>query len=520
MKIKYSHGIVTGSTHLKLGMPCLNKIEIIDENGIAAMVLTDGDDNKESSELCTGIVAKAAAVLLKNRFDDLFATEEDVTKRTMIQSIMQELGKTDLALISMASTLTFVAVKDSRYLAAHIGHGGIIGLAESCTVLSGPQKGLYGNKTNYITDLNASDNLQIDKGYLQEPFGYMLISDGACQSLCDNGTGSPSPVCGTLFGWLREHDGETVGEALVDNINKYFTENTEADITIAMMVSAEDEQIEEGPAAATEEAIQGEDKREQKDQEEASTEDAAEDASKTSDLQNDSIKKAEGKSKLRSYGIFALIAVAVIIGIIFFFQSANDGNNDKNIKADANAEVTTETGIQAEDPEEESYTIEDYYPNVTYSVEDFESFPAGQYEVGIDIPAGEYFFCTGEMLQPDTIEINEESCLSGQLFCMNIQVEEGDTLLSQYSFVSSDLVNPIQPVKGVLISGKYKIGKDLAPGQYTIASIDKALEGRCYFILDGEIGDDVVYEDSDTITVPEEGYAVAYNSMIIIEKID
>ena len=71
MKIKYSHGIVTGSTHLKLGMPCLNKIEIIDDNGIAAMVLTDGDDNKESSELCTGIVAKAAAVLLKNRFDDL-----------------------------------------------------------------------------------------------------------------------------------------------------------------------------------------------------------------------------------------------------------------------------------------------------------------------------------------------------------------------------------------------------------------------------------------------------------------
>ena len=137
----------------------------------------------------------------------------------------------------MDSALLFVAVKDERYLAGHIGDGLIARLNESCTVLSEPKNDLFHNETDFAAEDLAMTNLRIYKGDLQEPFGFMLMSDGACQSLYEFDTNNLSPACATFFEWLKEYDGETVSEALVENINKYFLKNTKGDISIAVMAS-------------------------------------------------------------------------------------------------------------------------------------------------------------------------------------------------------------------------------------------------------------------------------------------
>ncbi len=531
MKLKYAYGIVTGTSRVEQGIECQDKINTIHENGVVGIVLADGAGRKVNSGFCAAIVVDAATNLIRDRFDELFSAGEERTKQIIIKSVMKELGKTELALISMASTLSFVAVKGRHYLAGNIGHGVIISRNESCSVLLKPQAGSFGNETNFITDLDAIDKLQIDKGDLQEPFGFMLLSDGAGHSLYEANAGSLSSACATLFQWLDEYDAETVGEALTENINKYFTKNTEDDITVAMMVSDETEPDEE---FAKEEA-----NKEEPYIEEANAQEMIDPP------ENTEIKNTDRRSKLRKNGILALIMIVVAVSVCVAISPSlswnmkdhNDmTNQDQLINKDgtakeslANKEVLkneeppkNEDRSEGENPivKEEEDTLAAFYPAVTYTAENPEFFPAGEYEAGIDIPAGEYFFYTGELLMPDSITINEESCLSGELYCMNIQLEAGDTLISSCAFTASENVNPMQFVQGVLINGKYKIGKDIAPGKYIAMSIVKEYKGKYYSIRNGNISNDTAYRHAETVTVPEEGYIVLYNSAIASDEED
>ena len=506
MNIKYAHGAAAGSFHVKENMECQDKIKIVDENGVVAIALADGVDHKENSRISSVIVVEAVTNLLKERFEELFSLDDDLTKTMIFKRVMLALGATELPLFSIASTLCFVAVKGNRCLAGQIGNGLIVSMEKHCSVLLKAPEGLAEGETYFITDLNGNENLQIYKAFLQEPFGFMLMSDGAGKSLYFN-TGDLSPVCGTLLEWLKEYDEETVSEALAENIKKYFMQNTEDDITIAMMVSAETEQGEENEQTEEEpEALQ--------------TSVSETKSTETITYSDDLMKATEEKRKFPKYAIAAMILVLVCcIGIFALASRNNDAKDNANPSTSAAAIENKDTTADKKTvvTHEEVFKASDYYPSITYNVESPVMFSAGEYQIGVDIPAGEYFFTsTGEMMQPDSIEINGESCLSGELYCMNIQLAEGDTLYSKHSFISSDSVDPIQPVKGVLISGKYKIGKDIAPGEYVISSVDKKQQGRCYVILDGEIGEDVTYDDSAVINVPAEGYVVAYNSFLVV----
>ena len=122
----------------------------------------------------------------------------------------------------------------------------------------------------------------------------------------------------------------------------------------------------------------------------------------------------------------------------------------------------------------------DHEPSVTFAVDRPVSYNAGEYVAGRDVPAGEYFFWIGEMLAPDSIIINDDTCLSDELYCMTVELKEGDRMTAAYRFTSEENVNPVTAKDGILISGKYKIGKDISPGSYRIAPVDKDEPGRYY----------------------------------------
>lgn len=161
-------------------------------------------------------------------------------------------------------------------------------------------------------------------------------------------------------------------------------------------------------------------------------------------------------------------------------------------------------------------SFENYEPSVAFAVANPKSYDAGEYKAGVDIPAGEYFFWTGEMLVPGSIKVNGDSCLSGELYCMTVQLNEWDTLVSDYRFTAAENISPIKATGGVLISGKYKIGKDIAPGTYQIAPSDQGGEGRYYSIFDEEISNDTKFSGETTVKVPEEGYIVFYNAVLSV----
>ncbi len=421
MKMKFAYGVAPGSPSGETEKESQDKIKIVDENGVFVISLADP-------------AAEAAIPLLTERFDELYTLEGSFVKKEILGN------RTD-------GSLLFVAVKENRYLAGQMGGGLIARLDGSCSVLSKPE-----------AEDHDGANLRIYKGDLPEPFGFMLMSEGACQSLYEDSTGNLSPACGTFFEWLKEYDEATVSEALTDNINKYFLKNTKGDISVAVVVSEE-----------TEESVP--------------------------------VKETGKSGKMIRY----LIAVLVVLAAIYVSTLIRPDGAEPKDKGNA------ETKPPA------TYSAVNYEPAVTFSVENPISFDAGEYKVGMDIPAGEYFFWTGEMLQPGSIVLNDDSCLSEELYCMTIQLNEWDTLVSNYRFTAAENVNPVEATNGTLISGKYKIGKDIAPGKYTVLPMNKNTEGRYYSIFDEEISNDTKYSDDTTVEVPEEGYAVFYNSVFIVE---
>lgn len=553
MKIKCTYGTAAGTGRSAQGIECQDRITTVKGNGVTAMALADGAARKEKSALCAGIAADAAAKRIRDRFDELYASDEETIKKIIIQSVMTELGKTELALISMASTLSFAAVKDHRFLAGNIGHGVIVIRKEGCSVLSGPQEGSFGNETNFITDLDAIDKLQIYKGELQEPFGFMLFSDGACHSLYERDHNKVSPACETLFQWLDEYDEKTVGEALTENISKYFTENTEDDITIALMVSDDSEpevELTGDTELQTSEnvQIQGAESAEteiQKSRTESTNVQQTDSYSPAGPVMVSEKEKGDGNKKARKNWVLALIVIVVAVGICLAISSAlssnrkdpaGEANQEQLMPEDQSAEEEPSTDPNAaldegtsniqkpdsnqigSDSDQQKSGLEMYYPLVTYTASNPDFFSAGEYLVGTDIPEGEYFFHTGEMLKPGSITINDESCLSGELYCMNIQVEEGDVLTSSYPFTASENVNPVKPENGILISGKYKIGKDIQPGEYIAMTIDRGNRGKYYSIRNGKISNDTAFHVSEKVTVPDDGYIVLYNSAIASDE--
>lgn len=421
MKLKIAYGVAPGSPSGEVETECQDKIKIVDESGVFVISLADP-------------AAEAAMPLLAERFDELYTSED----RFAIKEILGDI--TD-------GSLLFVAVKENRYLAGHLGGGLIARRNGSCSVLSKPE----------AEDHDVS-NLRIYNGDLTEPFGFMLMSEGACQSLYEDSTGNLSPACGTFFEWLKEYDEETVSEALADNINKYFLKNTKGDIGVAVLVSEETEEIV--PV------------------------------------------KENGKSgKMIRY----LVAVFVVLAAIYVCTLIQPDGTEQKDKGNAETKPPV------------TYSDENYEPTVTFSIENPTSYDAGEYKVGVDIPAGEYFFWTGEMLQPGSIVVNDDSCLSDELYCMTIQLNDWDTLVSDYRFTAAENVNPVEVTNGTLISGKYKIGKDIAPGKYTVSPMNKNTEGRYYSIFDEEISNDTEISENITVVVPEEGYAVFYNSVVVVE---
>ncbi len=212
MKVKYAYGKAPGASDIRKRAVC--QITLAEENGVAVMVLADPADAEGNTGPRAKLEAEAAVKLLTEQFDELYAGKE-------------------IGLCGIDGALLFAAVKGSRYLAGHRGSGLIALLNDGCSILSKPESG--GRELR---------DMRIYKGeHLQDPAGFLLMSDGACRSLYDTGTGNLSSACGTFFEWLKEYDEETVSEALADNIDKYFLKDGQGDIAVAVMVSEQDEAV-------------------------------------------------------------------------------------------------------------------------------------------------------------------------------------------------------------------------------------------------------------------------------------
>ena len=215
------------------------KIKRIDfKNSFYGLSLADGAGSCKYSDIGAEFITQEILKYIKLNFDDLFKDEN--LSSTLLNHIENKLySKTtpDISFKDLSSTLLFIAIKDNRFLIGHIGDG-VIGMLDSSNnlkTISKPDNGEYSNSTFFTTSVSYTNRLRMLKGTLKSANGFILMSDGAEESLYDKKTESLSDTNKVIINWLENNSVIDVEKALYDNLEQIISKQTSDDCSIGIM---------------------------------------------------------------------------------------------------------------------------------------------------------------------------------------------------------------------------------------------------------------------------------------------
>ena len=87
-----------------------------------------------------------------------------------------------------------------KFLGAHVGDG-VIGYLKDggLHVISAPENSEFANQTTFVTSQGAVGSMRLFRGSLQGVKGFILMSDGAGDSLFDARTGQLATACAKMI---------------------------------------------------------------------------------------------------------------------------------------------------------------------------------------------------------------------------------------------------------------------------------------------------------------------------------
>ncbi len=218
--------------------------------------------------------------------------------------------------------------------------------------------------------------------------------------------------------------------------------------------------------------------------------------------------------------IFFLIAVAIFVPALIGYKTKVD-NNKRRAEYYQNQRESYYVSEQVQDDErinedhEEEMVIDS-----SVDLSDQVLFESGEYEVGVDIPAGKYLvfsddhsgygdFCFGVYSQSD---FSEESELSFEWYQGNAYVvlQEGTFIhfshSCMYNVDNADI--SLKDLPGVnRFGGMYEVGKDIEPGRYKLEKTENQYSSQY-----------MIYSSIDTSMpeIIEQNYSVEDNKEIYL----
>jgi serine/threonine protein phosphatase PrpC len=234
---------VRGTSHIKKNTPCQDKVYKSVSKDTTTISLADGAGSCSMSEIGADVSTQFVADYLCENFDKIFVQNTEKTIEILLSNIKQLLTEKSedlsVSLKELSSTLLFVSVKNSNYIAGHIGDG-LIGcyLDGNPEVLSFPENGEYSNQTYFTTSETAKDHFRIYKGELSSIDGFILMSDGSYDNLFDKGKKKLAAANKTFFSWIKDHNNSEhkVEEALHLNLENLFTKVTTDDCSVNLLL--------------------------------------------------------------------------------------------------------------------------------------------------------------------------------------------------------------------------------------------------------------------------------------------
>ena len=191
--VRVAGAYVTGKSHLARNKPCQDRTYSKTLNGTTVISLADGAGSKSKSDIGAEIVTQFIAEFLCSNFDKIYEKEEKSSSKTILDGIQKclnqkanEIKLNPKDLKDLSSTILFVGVKNNKYFAGHIGDGliGYFDDKEDAKILSYPyNEGVDDKYTVFTTNIDVLENFRIYKDNLNDIKGFVLMSDGTCDTL-------------------------------------------------------------------------------------------------------------------------------------------------------------------------------------------------------------------------------------------------------------------------------------------------------------------------------------------------
>lgn len=239
---------VQGLGHEKTDTPCQDKTCAVTADGISVIALADGAGSASMSHFGAEAVVKKTAEILCSQFDEYFAEEDGAKVKTNLHKELfselithaEELG---CEYKDLASTMLVVAVKDGKYIIAHIGDG-VIGYLKNgeLKVASEPSNGEFSNETVFVTSPNALHEMKMMKGDIGEVSGFVLMSDGTEASLYNRRDKYLAPVLKKIIRLCTILPENVVKNQLQKSLETVIRNATQDDCSIAILAKSNGEE--------------------------------------------------------------------------------------------------------------------------------------------------------------------------------------------------------------------------------------------------------------------------------------
>ena len=238
---------VQGRSHIKLNMPCQDRTYSAVANDIQVIALADGAGSAKMSHYGAETVTTFVCSELTKKFDVYFDNNDGVAvKQRLIEGLLKSLNEKaeqlECETKELASTLLFVAIKNEKFIIAHIGDG-VIGYLKNdeLKIASQPENGEFVNTTVFTTSKDAIMTMKLIKGDLGQIQGFVLMSDGTETSLYSKKEQKLADVLKKIMQMSTIISVDKVQKQLEHSFKNVIIKATTDDCSIALLVKKKEE---------------------------------------------------------------------------------------------------------------------------------------------------------------------------------------------------------------------------------------------------------------------------------------
>jgi serine/threonine protein phosphatase PrpC len=237
---KVAGTFVTGISHERQNIGCHDRFSYKYANNATSISIADGAGSAKYPAIGAEIASRQVNNTITKDFDWLFNADANDARHKITHAIRTIIGihakKQNSIIKDFATTLIFASVKDDKFIAGHIGDGILACLVDNeLKMISPPENGEFINETYFITSKSYKSRFRIFKGYLENIKGFVLMTDGTCESLFDKQNKCIAPIVLTLFDWLDNYPMEEVNKALKENFENVIKRKTTDDCSIGLL---------------------------------------------------------------------------------------------------------------------------------------------------------------------------------------------------------------------------------------------------------------------------------------------